>query len=184
MPLLPQRRDTEPDGDFARRRARFVLQLFALLLPISVWLFARLDRIWFSIMPLEAMPFLLAASLLGAVLAITPVATVVALLLAVWYGVESIHLARSRPTPVTDRLIVAGGLIVWFSPTIALAAAALRAILAGSISFSRPQREYLLATDPIAFWQSIGFLLIVAAALAYPAWHYWRDRLGRQDRQT
>lgn len=179
MPLLPQRRHAETDGDFARRRARFTLQLFVMLLPISIWLFARIDRIWFAIMPLEGGLFLLAASLLGAVLAITPVATLVALLLTVWYGVESVYLVRTRPTPLVDRTVVVGGLLVWFSPSLALVASALRAILVGSISFSRPQREYLLATDPIAFWQSIGFLLIVAAALAYPAWHYWRGKLAR-----
>lgn len=180
MPMLPQRRDAEIDGDFARRRARFTLQLFVLLLPISIWLFARIDRIWFAIMPLEGGLFLLAATLLGAVLAITPVAALLALLLAVWFGVESVYLQRTRRTPIVDRTVVAGGLLVWFSPSLALVASALRAILAGSISFSRPPREYFLATDPIAFWQSIGFLLIVAAALAYPAWHYWRSKLARR----
>ena len=180
MPILPQRREGEIDGDFARRRARFVLHAFLLLLPITIWAFARLERIWMAILPLEGTLFLLAATVLGAVLAITPVATLATLLLAVWYGVESVYLPRTRPTPQLDRLIVVVGLLVWFSPTIALAGGALRAILSGSIAFSRPQREYLLATDPIAFWQSVGFLLVVAAALAYPAWQYWSSRLARR----
>lgn len=179
MPFLPQRRDGELDGDFARRRAYFVFVTFLILLPISIWLFARLERLWFLIVPLDGAMFLIASAMLGGVLAIAPVATLAALLVAVWYGVESVYLARTRATGLLDRFIVGAGLLVWFSPAIALAAAALRAILAGSIAFSRPQREYLLATDPIAFWQSIGFLLIVAAALAYPAWHYWRGKLAR-----
>jgi hypothetical protein len=180
MPFLPQPRQGELGGDFARRRAYFIFITFLILLPISIWLFVWLERLWFLIMPLEGAIFVLASAMLGGALAIAPLAALVALLVSVWYGVESVHLARTHPTPWLDRLIIGTGLVVSFSPAIALAAMASRAILAGSIAFSRPQREYLLATDPIAFWQSIGFLLIVAAALAYPAWHYWRAKLGHR----
>lgn len=179
MYFLPQRRTAEPDGDFARRRARFVLLMFMVLLPISIWLFARLEQIWFLVLPLQGGVFLIAAALLGTVLAVTPIATLVFLLMAVWYGVESITLERSRSTPLLDRVIIGVGLVTWFAPALAIASKALSAILAGSISFTRPQREYLLASDPIAFWQSIGFLLIVAAALAYPSWHYWRGKFAQ-----
>lgn len=180
MPLLPRRRDGEIDGDFARRRAFFVFLVFLTLLPASVWLFARIDPIWSFVVRFDGGAFIAAAALLGAVLAVLPVATVVALLMTVWYGVESVYLERSRSTVLLDRLIVAAGILVWFSPAIALLGSALRAVLSGSISFSRPPREYLLTTDPIAFWQSVGFLLIVAAAVAYPAWHYWRGKLMRR----
>ncbi|HRP97590.1 MAG TPA: hypothetical protein PL143_15215 [Rhodocyclaceae bacterium] len=179
MPLLPRRRAGEIDGDFARRRARFLLLAGLTLLPLSLWLFARLDRIWSLVVPLDGAAFMTAATLLGGLLAILPLATVLALLMAVWHGVESVYRPRTRSTPLLDRCLVAAGVLVWFSPAIALAGAALRAVLTGSIRFSRPPREYLLATDPIAFWQSVGFLLIVAAALAYPAWHYWRGKLAR-----
>jgi len=179
MSFLPQRHAAEPDGDFARRRARFVLLIFMVLLPITIWMFARLEQIWLLVLPLQGGIFLIAAALLGTVLAVTPVAAVVFLLMAVWYGVESIALERSRSTPLLDRVIIGVGLATWFAPALALASKALSAILAGSISFTRPNREYLLATDPIAFWQSIGFLLIVAAALAYPSWHYWRGKFAQ-----
>lgn len=179
MPLLPRRRDGEIDGDFARRRAGLLILASMALLPAAAWLFARLDRIWLRVEPLEGATFMAAATLLGGLLAILPLATVLTLLMAVWYGVESVYRPRTRATPWLDRGVVAAGVLVWFSPAIALAGAALRAVLTGSIRFSRPPREYLLATDPIAFWQSVGFLLIVAAALAYPAWHYWRGKLAR-----
>lgn len=181
MPFLPQRHDHELDGDFMRRRARSTMLLFLVLLPVTLWLFARIEPIWLRIAPLEGGIFLVASALLGTVLAITPILTLALLLMGVWYGVESVYRARTRTAPLLDRLIVGAGLLVWFSPALALAAAALRAVLAGSISFSRPQRQYLLATDPIAFWQSIGFLMIVALALAYPAWHYWRGKFGRRE---
>ncbi len=180
MPLLPARRDDESAGDFTRRRARFALLAFLVALPAALWLFARAEALWRVIAPLEGGPFLLAATAFGGALAIAPIAALVALLIAVWFGVESIGQPRSRAAPLADRAIVAAGLLVWFAPALALVAAAVRAVLTGSIAFSRPAREYLLATDPIAFWQGVGFLLIVAAALAYPAWHYWAKRLRRR----
>ena len=179
MPLLPQRRHSESDGDFARRRARFTFFTLAVLLPATIWLFALSEAIWVRILPLEGTVFLLASALFGGLLASTPVITLVFLLLTVWYGVESVFMPRTRSTPLLDKLIVGSGLLVWFAPTLALVAGAGRAILTGSIAFSRPQRVYFLETDPIAFWQSIGFFLIVAAALAYPSWHYWRNKFGR-----
>lgn len=184
MSFLPQRHTAEPAGDFVRRRARFVLLLFMVLLPITIWLFARLEQIWLLVLPLKGSVFLILSALLGTVLAVAPIATLVFFLMAVWFGVQSIALERSRSTPLLDRAIIAVGLVTWFAPALALASKALSAILAGSISFTRPQREYLLASDPIAFWQSIGFLLIVAAALAYPSWHYWRGKFGEFSQKT
>ena len=178
MPFLPQRLEGEADGDLLRRRAGFTGMLFLVLLASAVWLFARSEPIWLHIMPLEGGIFLLASAVFGGLLAITPVLALVLLLMTVWYGVESVFRPRARHTPLLDRGIIAGGVLVWFSPGIALVAGAARAVLTGSVAFSRPQRVYLLETDPIAFWQSIGFILIVAAALSYPAWHYWRGKFA------
>lgn len=182
MPLLPRREPNESTGDFHRRRARFAAFLLLLLLPATLWLFARVGHIWPTIASLEGAPFMVAATALGALLAVLPIALVTTLLVAVWHGVESVFQPRSHATPTADRLIVATGILVWFSPSLALFAWAVRAIAQGAIRFTRPAREYLLATDPLAFWQGIGFLLIVAAALAYPAWHYWRSRLAKAAR--
>jgi hypothetical protein len=179
MLLQPQPPDSERAGDRARRRARYAVFAFLVGLPASLWLFARLPEIWALVMPMQGAPFLLAATALGAALAVAPVATALAALLAVWFGVESVYLPRSRPSPLTDRVIIALGLLTWFAPTGALVAAAARAVMEGRIHFPRPPRDYYLATDPIAFWQGVGFWLIVAAAIAYPAWRYWRAKLVR-----
>lgn len=64
-------------------------------------------------------------------------------------------------------------------PALALFGMAASAVATGAITFRRPAREYLLATDPITFWQSVGFLLIVGAAVAWPAAHYWRGKFAR-----
>lgn len=179
MSFMPQRRAAESDGDHTRRRARFLLLLFLCALPATLWLFARTAQLWFAIQALEGAPFMLAATVFGALLATLPVLTVIALIAATWLGVESVHQPRTRATPVLDHLIIGAGLLLSFAPTLALCVAVLRAIMAGSIRFSRPAREYVLATDPIAFWQSMGFMLIVALALAYPAWRYWHGKFTK-----
>lgn len=180
MPFLPQRLEGEADGDLFRRRARFTGILFLVFLASAIWLFARSESIWLRIMPLEGSIFLLASALFGGLLAITPVVSLVFLLMTVWYGVESVFRQRARHTPLLDMGIIAGGVLVWFSPGIALVAGAARAVLTGSIAFSRPQRVYFLESDPIAFWQSIGFMLIVGAALSYPAWQYWKTKYANR----
>lgn len=179
MNILPQRQANETDGDFARRRARFTSVVFLALLAGSIWIFAGSEQIWFKILPLEGGIFLIASAIFGTVMASLPVLAVVFLLLSVWYGVESVFRPRSQATPTVDKLIIAAGLLVWFSPALALVAGALRAVITGSVAFTRPQRVYMLETDPIAFWQSIGFFMIVAAALAYPAYAYWRAKFAR-----
>lgn len=179
MPLLPQLREGERAGDLARRRARFNLLLFVAGLALSIWLFGDLESIWARIVPLDGAPFMLAATALGAVLAAAPIAAAVGFVLMMWFGVESVYLPRVRPSPLLDRIIVAAGMLVWFSPVLVSLAAALRALAEGRVHFVRPPRDYFLATDPIAFWQGIGFWLIMAALFGFLAWRYWRGKLLR-----
>jgi hypothetical protein len=167
-----------PAGDAVRRRARCSLLTFIIALPVSVLLFAELAAIWARVEPLEGATFMLAATLLGAALAVAPVVAVAGFLLAVWHGVESVYLPRSRRTPQLDRAIVAGGLLVWFAPALGMIAAAVRALIEGRVHFVRPPRDYLLATDPLAYWQGVGFWLILAAVFAFLAWRYWRGKLS------
>ncbi|AUN94833.1 hypothetical protein [Pseudazoarcus pumilus] len=172
-------RPDEPAGDAHRRKALRALIVALLALPIALTAFRFIEPIWVRIEPLEGIAFMLAATLLGATMAVAPLLAAAAALVAMWHGVESVAQPRSRVTPLFDRVLYAIGLVVWFAPALALAAMAGKAVVTGSITFRRPAREYLLAIDPIAFWQSVGFLLIVAVAAAYPAWHYWRRKLTR-----
>lgn len=180
MHFLPQLRDEETAGDLMRRRARFTGVLLLAMLASAITLFRNLEPLWLQISELEGGIFLFASMLLGLFMAATPVLSLVFLLMCVWYGVESVFQPRSQSTPLVDRAILAGGLLVWFGPSLALIGGALKALLSGAIAFSRPERVYLLEADPIAFWQSIGFMLIVAVALAYPAWHYWKRKLAKR----
>lgn len=178
MPLQIQDHDTGRVGDLARRRALLAFLTFAVFLPVSVWLFASLGSLWSRIAPLEGVPFLLAATLFGGVLAVSPLLSAGGLLLALWFGVESVYLPRSRRSPLLDRGIVAIGLLAWFAPALGLFAAAAKAVAEGRIHFVRPPRDYFLATDPVAFWQGVGFCLIMGGIWGFLAWRYWRNKLG------
>ena len=164
-------------GDRARRRALFNLLVALLALPACWLLFSRLGTIWPAVATMEGAPFMAAATLLGAAMALGPLAAAVGFLLAVWFGVDSVYRPRRRPSPRLDRLIVALGLLVWFAPALTAAGIAGQALASGRIHFVRPPRDYLLATDPIAFWQGVGFWLIMAGLSGFLAWRYWRPRL-------
>lgn len=180
IPSDPIRSDPTSSGDRARRRAGTAFLLFLLALPLNYWLFTSLPTLWSMVEPLEGAAFMLAATLLGAALAIAPLAGAVGFILALWFGVESVYMPRSRTTPLLDRIIVIGGLLTWFSPTITAFGLAARSVAEGRVHFVRPPRDYFLATDPIAFWQGLGFWLIMGALFAFFAWRYWRGKLLRQ----
>lgn len=164
-------------GDLDRRRALFALLVCVVALPASWLLFSQLERLWPEIVRLEGLSFLAATTLLGGSMAIGPLAAAIGLVVSVWFGVRSVYRARSRKTPLLDRVIVGAGLLVWFAPALAAIAQALRALLSGRIHFVRPPRDYFLATDPIAFWQGVGFWLIIAALAGFLAWRYWQPKL-------
>ncbi len=164
-------------GDHDRQRALFALLVCVVALPASWLLFSQLERLWPEIVQLEGLGFLAAATLLGGVMAIGPLAAAIGLLVAVWFGVRSVYGPRRQATPLLDRVIVAAGLLVWFAPALTAIAQALRALLTGRIHFVRPPRDYFLTTDPIAFWQGVGFWLIIAALAVFLAWRYWQPKL-------
>lgn len=168
---------TLPAGDRDRRRAAFGLLVSLVALPASWLLFSQLERLWPEIMKLEGPAFLAATTLLGGSMAVGPLAVAIGFLLAVWFGVSSVYGPRSRPSPLLDRFIVVTGLLVWFAPALVSVGKAAQALVTGRIAFVRPPREYLLASDPIAYWQGVGFWLIMAVLFGFLAWRYWRGKL-------
>lgn len=164
-------------GDLARRRALFGLLVGLVALPASVLLFSQLDQLWPEIVKMEGATFMAATTLLGAAMAVGPLAAAIGLLLAVWFGLDSVYQPRRAASPLLDRLIVGTGLLVWFAPVLAASFMVVQALASGRIHFVRPPRDYLLATDPIAFWQGVGFWIIMGALFAFLAWRYWRPRL-------
>ncbi|MDO9597856.1 MAG: hypothetical protein Q7J47_09060 [Azoarcus sp.] len=177
MPLLLQARDTDLAGDTARRRASISLILSLMATPVSIWLFTNIEPLWTRILALEGSAFMLGATALGGVLAVAPLVAGIGFLLAIWFGVESVYLPRQHRSPLIDKCIIGSGLLVWFSPVLAALGSAARGLFEGRVHFVRPPRDYFLATDPIAFWQGIGFWLIMAALFGFLAWRYWRNKL-------
>jgi len=167
-------------GDRARRFGILCLLLALVTTPITILLFFNLEPLWINIFPLEGIAYVLAAALFGAILACAPVVSVAGWLLALWFGVESVFMPRERRTPTIDIIIIGVGLVAWFSPALGFLVSALRAIFSGHVHFAGPSRDYLLADDPIAYWQGIGFLLIAAGLFAWLAWRYWQGKLRRK----
>ena len=164
-------------GDIARRRARLGLLAFLIALPLTWALFSQLEPIWTRIMPLEGFTFMATATLLGAILAVVPLVAIIGFVLAIWFGVDSVYMPKRRASGMVDKFIVAVALVVWFSPALFGVVTAGRAIYEGRIHFVRPPRDYFLATDPIAFWEGVGFWLIMSGLFSFLAWRYWRPRL-------
>jgi ABC-type Fe3+ transport system permease subunit len=105
------------------------------------------------------------------------VASAASWILAVWHGVQSVFKPKSRRTPIADFVIVCLGMVAWSLPTLGFLAKAIYSLATGRVHFSQPARDYLLSEDPIAYWQSIGFLFIAAAFFAWLAWRYWKGKL-------
>jgi len=148
--------------------------------PITVLLFLNLELLWTHIEPLEGIAFALVGALFGAALAAAPIIAAVGWLLALWFGVESVFMPRARRTPAIDIAIVGAGLVAWFLPAIWFLFTAVQALVSGRVHFPRPARDYLLAEDPVAFWQGVGYMLIAGGLLAWLAWRYWQGKLRRK----
>lgn len=165
-------------GDRARRRTVFSFLALLFSLPLSVVLFGRLEEIWAHIFPLEGAPFLLAATLLGLLLAAAPVIAAASFVMTIWFGVDSVYLPRKREQRnLLDLVVVAIALVVWLTPMLFCLGSAIFALSIGEVHFVRPQRDYLRTTDPIAFWQGIGFWLIMASLFGFLTWRYWQPKL-------
>ena len=176
-PVSPAPSTAPLPGDLARRRALMSLLVSLVALPASWLLFSQLERLWPGIVRMEGITFMAAATLLGAAMAIGPLTAAIGFVLAIWFGVDNVYKPRSRSSPLLDRTIVATGLVVWFMPALAALVIVGQALASGRIHFVRPPRDYFLATDPIAFWQGVGFWLIMGGLFAFLAWRYWQGKL-------
>ncbi|MDR1425243.1 MAG: hypothetical protein LBI92_11675 [Azoarcus sp.] len=179
MSLFSPLPDTAPAGERARHRAgRCLLLALAATLP-AVLLLMNANTLLAKVATLQGAAFSLTSFLAGAVLVVPPVIALAGWVLAFWHGVGSVYLPRSRPTPILDRVLVGIGLVVWFLPALAFVGTAVASIWSGRVHFVRPARDYMLATDPIAFWQGVGFLLVAGAVFAWGAWRFWQGKLRR-----
>jgi hypothetical protein len=167
-------------GEIARRRAILFLLFAVVVTPLTVWLFRDLPLLWGLVISLEGQfSVTLGSVAVGAARAAAPVFTLAGWLLALWFGVQSVYAPRARKTPVIDRLIIGVGLLAWFAPAAAFLATAIWSLISGKVHFPQPARDFLRAEDPVAYWQSLGFLFLAAALFAWLAWQFWRGKLRR-----
>ena len=185
MLLFSPLSDSAPEGDRARRRAVRFLLLAVVATPFAVMLLVNANILLAKVSTLQGVAFFLVSLLVGFVLVVPPVAALAGWVLAFWHGVGSVHLPRSRPTPALDRVLIGIGLVLWFLPSLAFVGTAVASIRSVRVHFMRPARDYMLATDPIAFWQGVGFLLVAGAVFAWGAWRFWQGKLRRgPDKET
>ncbi|MDR1855524.1 MAG: hypothetical protein LBR05_11565 [Azoarcus sp.] len=168
---------TAPEGDIARRRAGLFLLLALVATALSVWLFPHAAELWARIAPLSGAAFDFTAFFFGLALAVVPVLAVLGWLGALWFGVASVFAPRSKETPLLDRVIVAIGVVVWFLPALAFVVAAIWSLGSGQVHFTYPARDYFRASDPMAYWEGIGFMFIAAAVFGWGAWRFWQGKL-------
>ncbi|NTV09669.1 MAG: hypothetical protein HGA47_02740 [Zoogloea sp.] len=168
------------DGDILRRKAAVAALIFLVSTVVATILFDRLDDLWPQVIHLEGATYFLLASVLGLTLAFSPLAAIGSLLLGTWWASESVFAPRRRPSPVLDRVLVAWGCCLTFAPSLAMLAVAVQAIFTGQVHFPQPPRDYFFDSEPLAFLQGLGFLLICAAGLGYAGWLYWHPKLSRR----
>ena len=167
-------------GDLSRRRALRFLLLAIVATAVSVWLFRNVGDIWYRFVEPKPSAILDPKSVLfGLALAIAPIFAGVGWLVSFWSGVGSVYQPRSKTTPLTDRVLVGIGVFIWFLPSVALLASGIYALFTGSVSPPRAKMTYVLATDPIAFWQGVGFFFIVGGLCAWGAWQFWKGKLKK-----
>ncbi|MBQ5459027.1 MAG: hypothetical protein IIT59_00780 [Rhodocyclaceae bacterium] len=177
MNLPPEPPPPQPlAGDFARQRAvKLALWCLALLLT-NVLALSNL-ALWRFIEPLNGAAFYFAAIGFGLVLAALPVLATLCFCGALWQAGNSVALPKVQPTPALDRRLAVLLCGVWFLPVLFALLFAGHSLAGGAVRFPHPKREYVLATDPIAFWESFGFVLIAGGVWAWVAWRYCQWRL-------
>lgn len=176
MLFISTRSTQELTGDYARRRAIKLTLWCVAFIIINILIFSNLT-LWRFIEPLNGAAFYFAAVGVGLLLAAAPVLAVLTFCAAVWHAGSSIALPKQYATPRLDRTLAVILCVIWFSPALASLAFAGRSLASGVIRFPHPKREYVLATDPVAFWESIGFMLIATAVWAWLAWRYCQPHL-------
>lgn len=147
-------------GDSLRLRARrWAWIALAGWLPALLCL-AFFKPLWAALASLAPLPFMAAAALAVLLLIVAPLLGLGAGFAAIFLHVEAICAPRAQQHPLRDRLILALGLLVSFTPAVAAAAPAVHALLQA----------------PGHSWTTPLLWLLAALVLAALAAGYWRAK--------
>ncbi|WP_341674916.1 hypothetical protein [Niveibacterium sp. SC-1] len=174
-------------GDVLLRRSqRFMRYGLLLILPLAA-LGVFILPTWKFIASLSGIAFAASATLFGLALAVLPVAVLVLVGTALFLRVESLVRPRSRSLGLPDRLALIGALLLSIVPALWPLSMAARAVFGDGITIRQPiEHHFTMFSDPLAFWENVGYWLIAAVALAALAGYYWRSRWQayRRSRQS
>ena len=157
-------------GDKARRRSLICLLSALVATPLAVWFFFNpYSYLWANVKLgiTSGAAFWPIASLFAIIMIAAVIIAIAGWLLALWFGVESVFMARGRSTPITDMIITGIGLVAWSLPTLGFLIAAILTPR-GSLQ------------NTVAYGQEVGFKLLAAGVLAWLAWRYWQGKLRRK----
>lgn len=179
MPVFPQARDQELPGDTLSRKSVRAFLYGVFFIPATIAGYIWLPQIWNPIMHMEGASFFLSSTLLGGVMAAFPVLGVAMMLLSLWWAVEARFSPRQTPKG-HDKLVIGLGLLVSYGPAIGFAITVIHALMVGKVHFSNPPRDYLRATDPQAYWEGLGFMVMAGSVLGFMVTRYWQAKLGKK----
>lgn len=164
------------------RRAMFAA--LALSLPTALGV-VFLIPIWRAVAGLSGISFALAAGLFGLAVAGLPLAIIVALYVGAFSRVESLTRPRSAPVGRADRVMTGFAVLLSAVPALWPASMALRALFGGAITIRQPvEHSFTAMSDPLVFWENVGYWAMATLALGGLAVYYWRNRSRAMRREA
>ncbi len=159
-----------------QRSQRAFVGTLALCVPTLLGAF-YLEPVWRAIAGLSGAMFALCAGVFGLAVAGLPLAIIVMLCIAAFARVESLARPRKQPVGIADRAMVALAVVLSAIPALWPASKALRALIGGSVTIAQPvEHSFTAVTDPLVYWENIGYWGFATLTLAGLAAYYWRNR--------
>jgi|GEM_PF-6450419 len=157
----------------SQRLMRYGLLLILPLAALGIFILPA----WKFIASLSGIAFAASATLFGLALAVLPIAVIVLVGAALFMRVESFIRPRSRAVGLPDRLSLAGALLLSLVPALWPLSKAAMAVFSGGITIRQPlEHHFTVFSDPLTFWENVGYWLIATVALAALAAYYWLSR--------
>ncbi len=165
-----------PGDRLLRYSRRATIAAGVLCVPTVAGAFLLLP-LWRAIAGLSGIAFAVSAGLFGLALAALPLSVIVALCISAFARVESLARHRIAPINLADRILVGLAVLLSAIPALWPASKAVRAVVDGSITIKQPvEHSFTVMSDPLVFWENVGYWVLAALALSGLAAYYWHNR--------
>lgn len=159
------------------KRSRLAWRRLAWVGPPTLGLVVYAETAWRHIVQLDGATFSTTATLFWLSLIAGGLATVTLLSVALFARVEAHHADPRLHWSRAAQLHRGLALLISLLPAAWPASKAVRALLSGTVTIRQPvAHSFTAASDPLAYWQNVGFWLLATVALAGGALYYWRSR--------